>query len=184
MQTTGVPKALLPYHGEPWILRQLDTLAVAGLSVAWVVLGYHRDRFYETIPTLQMAEKREQTIHEMRVRVVVNASPEDGPYSSLLTALRHIDTDAFVLPVDVPCAHAPVWKAMADTEAEAVVPTFEGRGGHPVLLRAGAIAELLGVTSGPDARLDVQLRRLQTVRLEVEDPTILENHNEAADYDD
>lgn len=184
METAGVPKALLPYHGRPFLLHQLDALGHAGIREVIVVLGYHLERFYDAIAALRFALERPQTIEGVQVRVAVNEAPERGPFSSLQTALRLVEDDTFLLPVDVPCARAEVWQALQAEEAAAVVPAFEGRGGHPVLLRASAIDELLGVADGPDARLDVQLRRIGGTRVEVDDPTILENHNEASDYEE
>ena len=106
-----------------------------------------------------------------------------------LAATRDAETSAgaFVLPVDVPCAGAEVWRALEaglDDRVDACVPTFEGAGGHPVLCREGLLGAILATApDAVDARLDFQLRRCQRIaRVAVDDPRVRLNLNTPADW--
>jgi molybdenum cofactor cytidylyltransferase len=75
---------------------------------------------------------------------------EHGPAGSLAAALAFLaptDEDlVLVTPVDVPPASKALVRTLRDAleaspTASAVRPTFEGRGGHPVLVRAAVLRQ-------------------------------------------
>ena len=72
-----------------------------------------------------------------------------------------------------------------------VIPRFEGRKGHPVLLRATfvekllAVGEKLGDEKSSDARLDRQIQKLskdQVSIVDVDSPEVTMNLNFLADF--
>ncbi len=187
---TGQPKGLVAHAGRPWLAAQLDALARVDVK-AVVVLGFDRADYDRAMPDLPG-----------RVRVVVNPHPERGPFTSLQCGLSAVDLGAavYVLPVDVPAPVPTVWAALAaaldapagstpssgapsDPRVDAVVPTFEGRGGHPVLLSPAFASWLRGRPES--SRLDLELSCLvppRLVRVPVHDPGIRLNLNAPEDW--
>lgn len=144
----GEPKGLWAVGGKPWLEHQLDAIEALGVE-AVLVLGFDRQRYLEALPGL-----------EDRATVVVNPTPEHGPFSSLQSGLRMSGAPAFVLPVDVPVPVADVWRALHEAlteRADAAIPVHDGGGGHPVLLSAAIVKHVLGLRS--DGRLDHVLRQ-------------------------
>jgi molybdenum cofactor cytidylyltransferase len=178
----GEPKGLVRVEGQFWLEHQLDSLQ--GRRVV-VVLGEDRERYIASIPTLAQ-----------RVVLAVNPDPERGPFSSLQIGLACVTraTNAFVLPIDVPAASAPVWSELerALEGGLAALPTWgdEARGGHPVLLSSRFIATLL--TRPATGRLDHELaaaavdpgldRGGSVVRVPVGDPRVRLNLNAPEDW--
>jgi len=92
---------------------------------------------------------------------------------------------AFVLPVDVPAPAPEVWRALWDARhgAWVCVPEYRGRGGHPALLSARFVEELLALP--PESRLDEEIRRVdprRVRRIPVSDPRAAMDLNTPADY--
>jgi molybdenum cofactor cytidylyltransferase len=174
----GEPKGLVLVGGRPWIAHQLDALACHRVVL---VLGADRDRYLRAVPELLD-----------RAVVVVNPEPDRGPFSSLQVGLAAATPGeaVFVLPVDVPAPSRAVWSALAAAlhgesgGAAAAVPSFEGRGGHPVLLAPSFVAHLRALP--PSARLDEELRNRtvsrQALRVEVYDPAVRLNLNAPEDW--
>lgn len=163
----GASKALLDFHGRPWLVAQVQAIRAQTSGAIRVVLGP------------QNQEEAELLRGEDSVQVVLNSEPDRGPFSSLQAGLGGLPGPAFLGPLD--CPVAPLLESLHQAllpGLEAVVPTFEGRGGHPVHLSTGMIARLLSLDpGGPDSRLDVQLRSARVRRLEIADPRVTLNLN-------
>ncbi|MCK4413342.1 MAG: NTP transferase domain-containing protein [Candidatus Eisenbacteria sp.] len=70
---------------------------------------------------------------------------------------------------------------LAGSAPDAVIPTFAGRGGHPIWIAPQTIAAILAAP--PSARLDHLLRGLCCERLTVEDPRVRGNVNTQEDWE-
>ncbi len=71
-----------------------------------------------------------------RITTVINPAAESGLFSSVQCGLRKVERPyVFIAHGDMPCLTADifntVWEARCDM---AILPTFQGRNGHPVLL--------------------------------------------------
>jgi len=175
----GMPKGLIDVDGRPWLEHQLDALRRNGLRNIVVVLGHHAERY---LPILE----------QRSVRHATNPAPDRGPFSSLQVGLAALNpgSSAWVLPLDVPCPSREVWMALqqkfADDSSEVVLPTYGGRGGHPVLLSSSMVQALAALpVDHPDSRLDRQIHALsadRVGRVEVKDPRVLDNLNTAEDF--
>ncbi len=71
-----------------------------------------------------------------RITTVINPVAETGLFSSVQCGLRKVERPyVFIAHGDMPCLTADifnrVWEARCDM---AILPTFEGKNGHPVLL--------------------------------------------------
>jgi molybdenum cofactor cytidylyltransferase len=172
----GEPKGLFRFAGRLWIETQLA--ALTGRRVV-LVLGHDSPRYLEAVPDLAK-----------RADVVVNPDPDRGPFSSLQVGLAAMgaspERPVFVLPVDVPAASAGVWEALEAVLApgvDAAIPSFEGRGGHPVLLAPPFIGRLRSLDpASPEARLDVALRSAEARLVPVADARVRLNLNAPEDW--
>lgn len=134
----GRSKALLSFRGRTFVDAVLDLLRAGGAEDLVVVLGPDPERV--------------RTGAELKdARIVINAGYRSGQFSSLcagIGALTPATVAAVVGLVDQP--HVPpavVGALIAEFEATGaplVRPTWNGRGGHPILFSAGTFADILG----------------------------------------
>ncbi len=201
----GAPKGLVERAGETVLDWQIAALRAAGIRRLVVVLGHGLDAHENRLAWLPAGDET-ALLGGMSVSVAVNPVPERGQFSSLQVGLRAlaeapttslrtevaatgVSAGCFVLPVDVPCPEPAVWHALAEGigAADAAVPRFDGRGGHPVLLSRAFGARLSGlVPEADDARLDRQLAALgpgHRVDVPVDAPSIRRNLNRPEDFD-
>ncbi len=188
----GTPKGLLRFTGIFWLDEQVRRFHSVGGTHAVVVLGFGRERYARAMPWTRQAREGWVDREGIRRLVVINETPERGPFSSLISAARVVTQErfpgAFVLPVDVPAPRTEVWadleEAMSQT-VRACVPTYGRVGGHPVLLSGLFVAGIsVQAADLPGARLDVQIRKLppsQVARVAVCDPQVRLNLNRSAD---
>jgi molybdenum cofactor cytidylyltransferase len=149
-QRMGSPKALLPYQGRPFLEHLLDVTRHPKISERRVVLGVH-------------AEPIAKAIHLSADEVVINADWEKGQLSSIQAAIKSLPTglDGMLLClVDHPLISAILVSDLIATfyssQAPIVVPTFEGRGGHPVIFSARLFPELQAAPLDVGARAVVR----------------------------
>lgn len=132
----GRAKALLLFDRTPLVEHLAAQLLAGGCERVIVVVG---GRWADAVSAAVGSNPR--------VSVVVNPDPTRGMLSSLQEGLRAARSDIVVFtPVDLPLGGSePVAGLLEQTPAGAPVaaPTFEGRAGHPVLLRKRAIDALL-----------------------------------------
>lgn len=126
-------------------------------------------------------------LREAGARAVISGAPdEQGPAGSIAAAASVVEgfRAAVVLPVDVPVEMATVLALVAALGVEgpeaplAAVPRYEGRRGHPVVLRSAALARYR--EPGPPPLRD-HLRSLgaAVVVVDVADPCIREDLDRA-----
>ena len=136
-----------------------------------VVLGEHHDAVRAALPSLD-------------VRWVRNPAPEMGRTGSLQRALLHArGAGAVVLPVDHPLVRPDTMALLAARREEWVVPTHEGRGGHP--LKLGEMGIAAAMTAPPDTPLREIPRMvgIEVTRVPVDDPGVLANLDTQADVE-
>ncbi|MFM8313716.1 MAG: NTP transferase domain-containing protein [Deltaproteobacteria bacterium] len=164
----GTPKPLLSFHGKTLLQFQIEKIKSIG-SDPIVVLGYHSHDILKAHPNI-----------EKNCQILVNPYPEHGQFSSLLLGLKTVHTESvFVLPIDTPAPQPGIWKSIQDKIADfwVMVPKFDTRGGHPVLLSSFFVKHLLESTiPASEQRLDLQIKKLSTVKYGttcISDPSIL-----------
>lgn len=167
----GSPKALLPYRGEGFLDRLIGIFELHCPQVI-VVLGYAPE-------TIRAGMKRSATI-------VVNPDWERGQLTSLQCGLRAIGNrvDAVLFtPVDYPAIDEGTVAAVTASmrrEDQFVIPRYDGKRGHPVLLRSTLIPEFLEETLS--AREVVHRHVSETRYIDVEDEGILRDIDDPAAY--
>ncbi len=172
----GTPKALLDAGaGECFLDRLAGTFLDAGCAVT-VVLG-------EQAEAIRQASRRGAAL-----RFALNPDPSRGQLSSLQCGLRAVAPGAdaiFFTPVDAPGISLETILVLKDLLAgmDFAIPIFEGKRGHPVLMRAACAAEFLALPDGSSARDILHARRAGTRFVEVADPAILDDIDDPEDYD-
>ena len=163
----GSPKALLPFP-EPagtentFLGHLLHVFGATPAKPIVVVVGHH-------------AEKLRREFDFSNARVVVNESYRDGMLSSILAGLEALSGEpvdgALICPVDHPdVSPAVVGTLIARFERERppiVLPTFQGRRGHPVLFSSAVFSELHAAPKGVGARRVVWDHQEDLVEVEV-----------------
>ena len=124
----GVPKLLLPYRGATIIEAVLDAVTASGADVTLVVLGANRTAIREKI-------------RRFPVSVAVNTRFREGMLSSIQTGISALPRRcraALVVLGDQPDLPTSVIDGLINAwnggRKGIVVPVFEGRRGHPLLL--------------------------------------------------
>jgi molybdenum cofactor cytidylyltransferase len=162
----GVFKPAFVHDGKALLLHAIDGLEPWCMSQV-VVAGERRDDI-EALAALRPG-----------TRTVTNPRPEDGMFSSIqagAAALKDGLDGFFVLPVDCPLVKVGTYATLVTTFVAhegrlAVVPGYDSRGGHPVLLPAAAREVLLAAPLTMTLR--ELLRDLRAVRVPVPDPAVL-----------
>lgn len=165
----GRPKALLRVGTTTFLGRIAALAREGGLDPVVVVVG-------EDAAAIAAAHP------ELAGHTVRNLHPELGPLSSLrlgLAALPPGVEGAVVFPVDHPLVSIETVRAMAErfarSDAAVVVPTSNGRRGHPTLFSRAVFAELEAAPLAEGARAVVRADPGRVAELEVDDPGILAN---------
>jgi molybdenum cofactor cytidylyltransferase len=132
----GSPKALLPYQGRPFLDHLLEVTRHPKIGVRRVVLGVHAEPITRIVD-LDPAE------------IVINENWEEGQLSSIKAGLRTLPTgtDGMLLClIDHPLISITLVDGLIGqfyaTRSVIVLPTFEGRRGHPVIFSAALYGEL------------------------------------------
>jgi molybdenum cofactor cytidylyltransferase len=163
----GPPKALMPVQGSTAVRRIAEVCRSRGLDPITVVVGQHRG------PVAR-------ELRDVPVTLVDSELWYEGRAASVHSGLEAIpgDRDVLFWPVDHPFVDPSTVDALGnarDSDALAVwfIPTYEGRGGHPVLWRSNIRPDIM------DLRNDAPLRSLlpqygvQVRRVAVEDPGVI-----------
>ena len=165
----GAPKALLPWRGQPLLSHQLQQIRKSGVSECVVVLGTGADRLAPLVrPSFGQSGK---------TRSVINPRHESGKCSSVmagLTSLPRRPDAILVISVDQPADHHLLDALLTAAEEEwergssnvvrtILVPTFEGRRGHPPLFSGALIGELMGIREETQGLKAVVRRRRERV---------------------
>lgn len=172
----GRPKALLTVDQQTFIARVVDTARRAGVARVVVVLGHAADEVERALGDAP------------DVTVVVNPEPARGQLSSLKVALREAGECDGVLswPVDHPLVRtATVTQLLTEAArhpGKAIVPRFEGRGGHPTFFPRTLFAGLLSLPDEVGARGLFERHPEAVVRIDVDDPGVRHDVDTPEDY--
>ncbi|WP_010236993.1 nucleotidyltransferase family protein [Clostridium arbusti] len=78
------------------------------------------------------------------VEVVFNEDFKDGMFSSVKVGIEKLKGDKFFLtPGDYPAVKGETYESLLTADKDIVVPTFQGRKGHPILINTEVAREIL-----------------------------------------
>ena len=176
----GTNKLLLPF-GEHTVLGQIiAVLQACPLDEIIVVTGHEQERIQETLGRH----------HPGGLRFVYNLNYAAGEMlSSIQTGLAAISGDcdaALVALGDQPQIERRIVEqilaAHDQQEGAVVIPSFNRRGGHPILVKRACWPEILALPSGANLR-DMLRAHADWVRyVAVDTPSILRDLDTPEDY--
>ncbi|RLD75316.1 MAG: hypothetical protein DRJ07_18275 [Bacteroidetes bacterium] len=121
-----------------------------------------------------------------KLKIVINYHPEWERFYSLKLGIEQLDKKrkVFVHNVDNPFVNHKVLKSLIEniSEFDYAVPTYKGRGGHPVLLSKKVIRNIIAEKEN-GMNLKDYLSNYNKVIVQVNDENILVNVNSKEDYD-
>jgi len=159
----GRPKALLPFRGRTFLGNILEAISHTSIEDTFVVLGHHRDEIERSVSLPS---------------VVFNPNYEQGMVTSFQAGIRALSWDTsgvFLFLVDHPVVEAATIESMIMNLApnRIVLPTFEGRRGHPVLFSSEVLEEILALPPTAGANIVVRKNPARIVEAPVSTPGIL-----------
>lgn len=170
----GSPKALIRI-GEGTLLEdQYLRLSEAGIEDIFIVVGSDPEKIIAAHNTL-------------KCKWVINTNWQKETFSSVLAGLKETGGHVLLLPVDTVGVDPATIDHIVNSGLKYscnIIPTYKGRGGHPVFLSRAFVDELIQ-RAPVNARLDLLLKSWPAVkRIEVDSKNILTNINEPADLKD
>jgi molybdenum cofactor cytidylyltransferase len=169
----GAFKPLLPFGNKTVIECCIDSLRNGGVETIVVVLGHRADDVRKKLTG---------------VRFAINPDPDSEMGASIAVGLREIpeNTQAILIALaDHPAVPASVVASVIEEWVEGasiVIPTWQGRGGHPVLVDLRFRSELLNLTESGGLRALFESHREAVRRVAVESPFIARDMDTWDDY--
>jgi molybdenum cofactor cytidylyltransferase len=169
----GRPKALLPYREGTFLEHLLEVTRHRRIGVTRVVLGAGAEQ-------IRTIAKIDPSI------VVLNENWEQGQLSSIQAGLRGLEgvaTDGIVLcPVDHPLVGARLVGELVErfyaNQKAIVLPTYNGRRGHPVIFSSALYGELLGAPADQGARAVVWAHAADVLEVPTDEEGVVLNIND------
>ncbi len=161
----GRNKMLELIDGKEMLKRVVEEALRSGAEVT-VVVGHER-------------EKVEQILRGINVKLVFNEDYQSGMSSSIKAGIRESTADAIaILPGDMAFIQSDQIRAVIEeykrTGAPIVVPTYHGRGGHPILFSSSLRGELLRITEEGRGLKEITARHQNEIaRIELNTARIL-----------
>ena len=116
-----------------------------------------------------------------KVKIVYNENFRQGMFSSVQEGLKHVRGESFFLqPGDLPLISEEIYRRMLEASGDVIIPTYNGRKGHPVLMRSRLIDAIL---HQPDtSTLRDYIGRVGYAQVEVDDEGIVLDVDDLEDY--
>jgi CTP:molybdopterin cytidylyltransferase MocA len=157
----GGKKLLAPIDGEPLLDHTIRSLLEGGVTeVIVVVSGDARRELARDVGAM----------NDARVRVLENADPTRGMFSSIQIGVASAVGDALlVLPGDMPYVRAETVRALIAKYQERpsiISPRYKGKRGHPVVMPLALRDEI--AETAPTANLHEVIKRHQDERVDLE----------------
>lgn len=173
----GFPKPLLTFDGNRFIEGILAQYTEAGIDEQLVVLGHE-------------AETVTNAIEWGNTSILVNPDYESGMLSSVQLGVseakaRNCD-GVFLWPTDFACVPAAIitklMTATAETNADVVLPAYNGERGHPALFTESTFDDLLTAPDDEGARAVVYDPETSVAEYQTDDPRVLVDIDTPEEY--
>jgi CTP:molybdopterin cytidylyltransferase MocA len=156
----GAFKPLLPFGDKTVITSCIDNLRSGGADYIIVVVGHE-------------AQKIEAHLREKDLRFAVNDDPDSEMGVSIVCGIRSVPENVgavLIALVDHPAVDASIIQTIIEAWRSGhrlVIPEFNGRGGHPVLVDARYRNELLALDPSLGLRSLFQTHKSDVCRRQV-----------------
>ena len=171
----GAFKPLLPFGDKTVIECCIEYLQEGGVETIVVVLGHRADEIRKRLAGRQ-------------VIFGVNPDPNSEMGASIAAGVRELPQQSQAILIalcDHPAVPATVVSPLIETwqnGARLVIPTWENRGGHPVLVDLSFKPELLTLSSRGGLRALFETHKNTVQRLPVDSPYIARDMDTWDDY--
>jgi molybdenum cofactor cytidylyltransferase len=182
-QRMGRPKLILTIGGQTVIARVVSALREAGADPVIVV---------SPPPDAEEASRLRQEAADAGAAVVVPATRPPDMRSSFeralayLEDLTHFPTTVLLTPADSPCLTRSLVARVIDHSrrdpSSIIIPTFEGRRGHPVALPLALARQVRDLPAGVGINALVARHGPAVIELPVDDPAVVEDLDTPEDY--
>ena len=115
-----------------------------------------------------------------KISIVYNSNYEKGMFSSVLTGVKEVDDDLFILPGDIPFISKETYEALLNGTKPLRCPTYKGKEGHPLFIKKEIRKELL--KEPIDSNLKAFRDRYDLERIPVNDKYILKDIDTIEEY--
>jgi len=174
----GQLKALLPWRNTTLLEHQLRSLLDGGVQRVVVVVGHDADRLK---PIIEAVEGASWTLNNDYLQ---------GKTTSLKAGVAALAgqpiSDVLLLNVDQPRNADTVRRLLERHQASSfriTIPTYGGKGGHPILIAAELFPELAEIEEESQGLKAVVRRHAEaTERYELDDPSVLLDLNTPEQY--
>lgn len=117
-----------------------------------------------------------------KVKVIYNEEFKNGMFSSIKKGIQNVTAARFLLtPGDYPLISKDVVRKLLMEKNEVVIPSFNKKGGHPVLISGNLIREILAESD--DSNLKAYLNKKQRSYLNIDDEGIVLDVDTIEDYE-
>lgn len=164
----GRNKMLLDIGGRTILERCI--LSMYGCCNRITVVGGHR-----------IEDIRPLVAKYSKAELVFNPNYKDGMFTSVKEGLSKVTKEwCFITPGDYPRVSGTTYKKMLKVNQDVVVPVFNGKNGHPLLMRSSLINEILSDNTLESLRDFIKSKTIY--HLPVEDEGILLDVDNMEDY--
>ena len=169
----GAFKPLLPFGDQTVIECCIDYLRKGGVETIVVVLGHRADEVRKKLSGVTFA---------------LNPDPKSEMGASIAAGIRALPASSaatLIALVDHPAVPPSVISTLIDTWREGsrlIVPTWNGRGGHPILVDLSFKPELLNLDATSGLRALFDAHRNDVKRVPVDSPYIARDMDTWDDY--
>jgi len=169
----GAFKPLLPFGNKTVIECCIDYLREGGVEEILVVLGHRAGDIRQQVSGVKFA---------------LNPDPDSPMGASIAAGVRELPATAgaaLIALVDHPAVPPTVVGTLLESwkhGARLVIPTWEGRGGHPVLVDLSFKPELLTLSESGGLRALFDAHRNEVIRVPVASPFIARDMDTWDDY--
>ena len=169
---TGAFKMELQWGEKKMIQHVIDEMK-ALCSRVIVVAGYKKERIIEL------------TKEYVNLEVVFNPRYTEGMFTSVKEGVKHIKSPWFFLtPGDYPLITKSIYQKLLEARCESdqcvFIPVFNGRKGHPILVKSDLVKELL--VEPEDSNLRKFIHRKGFTPVQVDNDAILVDIDTMEDY--
>ena len=174
----GSLKATLPWRGVTLIEHQIRCLIESGVHQVVVVLGHEANLLNPIVESVDGASW------------VVNHEYSAGKTTSIKAGLNHITVpfinQIVLLSVDQPRRPDTVRRLLQRHTSSCnmiTIPTYQGKGGHPIVLSASVLSEMTKIEEETHGLLAVVRRHAgETDRFQIDDPSLIWDLNTPEQY--
>jgi molybdenum cofactor cytidylyltransferase len=174
----GQSKALLPWQGRTLLEHQVGVLTAGGADRVIVVTGHHSQRLCPLVVDLKdvicVYNPNYRAGKTTSIQAGLEATRQERPYTYLMLNVdqpRSADTIRMLLE-----AHRPGLALLT-------IPTFRGKGGHPIIIDSSLFEEILAIEEETQGMKAVTQRHAeQTQWVSVDSPEVLWDLNTPEQY--